>query len=143
MANSAHATTLPQQCRVRKPRTPPRWSVEAAKRVGVRPMTVEKRVQLGIHEEVAHYIIAARAFGDPQVSAKIEQPIRVALDSGPLLPMVEALRIAQRADAAEEVAETSYLTEPSVDNWKRFEAALLEQVATTVQLIRSGRAEYA
>jgi hypothetical protein len=100
-------------------------------------MTCEKRVQLGIHEEVGHYVRAARLFGAPEIATKLAQPIMDALNEGPILPLDEALRKAQRADALEEIAETAFLTHPTPDMRKLLIEATRNQIATSWESLRS------
>lgn len=135
--STPHATTLPPAGHGRKPRLPARWAIEASRQVGYQPMTCEKRVQLGIHEEVGHYVTAALASGAGEIAAKLAQPVLLALDRTPALPLNEAIRKAQRADALEEIAETSYLTNPTDENRLAFVAALRAQVATSMHLVRA------
>ena len=129
--------TLDASTRHRNPRQPARWAIEASRLVGYRPMTCEKRVQLGVHEKVGEYVRSARLFGAPEIAVKLAKPVMDALNVGPVLPLDEALRKAQRADALEEIAETAFLTDPSPENRKNLIDATRQQIATSWELLRS------
>jgi len=125
--------------RRRYPRTPARWATDAARALGLRPMTVESLVhgRRPVHLTTAEIVRAAVRWGDPALAGKVLAPILAAQHDQPEITVDEALVPAQEADAAEEVAQTRYQQTPTAAHRRAFLDASRAQLATTAQLIRA------
>jgi hypothetical protein len=131
--------TVSRGARRRYPRVPARWAVEAARSLGLRPMTVESYVhgRNPAHLFVAEAIRQARRWGDPAVLGKLMAPILDALNDGPPQSVDALLGPAQEADSAEEVAQTHYQRAQTRETRRALIEAERAQLATTAALIRA------
>jgi hypothetical protein len=121
-----------------------RWATVLARRTGKRPATHEAELhgREPLQGRLAGHIDAMASVGYWRGIAKIVAPIRAAVSQLPDMDMTPALfRLVQEADAAEEVAETTFLSSPSPATLRAWRLALEGQMGADLLLHRAICAE--
>lgn len=110
-------------------RPPSKVASRAARVLGLQPETVHALIhgRANVAKRFAAILEAAVSLGDDRMVCRLMAPVDAALqvDRPDLSP--DLIRAAQEADAAEEVAETTYLANPTPEHQREWLRKLAEQ----------------
>ena len=129
--------TVPPPSSCRRYRAPARFAVLAARRLGMRPVSVEQMVHgyLPVQDRLEAILEGAIATGDVAVIEKVLRPIERAkrrLEAIQLTP--DLIRRAQTADAAEDVAESACLSDRTPERVREWLLSIRSELALLLEI---------